>query len=392
MKPFIKEIISGYLVILACLGLGRFAFGMVLPNMQSSLEISTTQAGFIGTSNFAGYFLGIIFVHSLYSKYSTHKLIFTTIFLQGLSMLLMVLFNNYLLISFFYTLSGFFAAVVNISIMGYLSNVIPKEKRGKALGIVVSASGLAIILSGQIVPFIESLINHMPWKVSWSIFSLIIILIAFLSAPGIKRNAKHEMPEVKIKAKEYFIIPSFWKIGIVYMVFGITYVVYVTFFVSAVIDKFNISTQFAGSFWTVLGFCSIFSGFIFGSLADKLGPYRALTFVFILQTISNFILTIEVSSFAIWISAITFGISVWSIPSIVTLLTSLHFDVKRTTQVLSLVTLLFATCQAIAPVLAGYIYDTTNDFSNVFMISTIITLFAVIITFIFSKQEIKQIH
>lgn len=392
LREYTKEIISAFLIILACLGFGRFAFGMVLPNMQSTLEITTTQAGFIGTANFSGYIIGIIFANFLYTKYPTYKLIFTTIFLQGLSMLSMIAFDNYLLISLFYTFSGFFAAVVNMSIMGYLSNVIPKEIRGKALGLVISASGLAIILSGQIVPYIENSINDMPWKISWAFFSICVIGIAFLSQAGIKKHTKHEMPEVKIKAKTYFTIPSFWKIGVIYMIFGITYVVYVTFFVSAVIDKYSVSTQFAGNFWAVLGFCSMFSGFIFGAIADKVGPYKSLIFVYILQTIANLILAIEVDEFIIWISAITFGISVWSIPSIVTLLTSLHFDVKRTAQVLSLVTLLFASCQAIAPVLAGYIFDITGSFSNVFMLSTILTLFAVIVSYIFSKQPIKQVH
>ena len=136
----------------------------------------------------------------------------------------------------------------------------------------------------------------------------------------------------------------------------------------------------------------MFSGFIFGAIADKVGPYRSLVFVYALQTIAHFILAIDIASYAIWFSAITFGISVWSIPSIVTLLTSLHFDVKRTAQVLSLITLLFASGQAIAPIAAGFIYDITNDFSDVFIITSILTLIAMIISYIFSKQDIKQIH
>lgn len=392
MREYSKVIISAFLVILACLGFGRLAFGMILPNIQHSLELTTTQAGIIGTTNFIGYIIGIIFVNFLYTKYSTYKLIFTTIFLQGLSMLAMTAFNNYLYISTFYAFSGFFAAVVNMSIMGYVSNVLPKNIRGKALGIIISAIGLAIILSGQIVPFVETSVPQMPWKTSWIIFSFCIISIAFLCQPGIKKHAKHEMPENKLNASFYLSIGAFWKIGILYMLFGITYVVYITFFVSAIIDKYNISIALSGNIWAILGFCSIFSGFIFGSIADKLGAYKSLIFVFLLQTMANLILAIDVTSFAIWLSAIAFGISVWSVPSIITLLTSIHFDVKRTAQVLSLVTLLFAAGQALAPVVAGWVYDITNDFSDVFMITSILTLFAVILSFLFSKQPIKQIY
>ncbi len=41
---------------------------MVLPNMQASLDLSTTQAGFIGTANFIGYVIGIVFVNKLYTN------------------------------------------------------------------------------------------------------------------------------------------------------------------------------------------------------------------------------------------------------------------------------------------------------------------------------------
>lgn len=392
MRIYIKSIIAAFLVILACLGLGRFAFGMVLPNMQESLQLSTTQVGFIGTANFIGYLVGILFATTLYSKYSTHKLIFISILLQAFSMFFMTLFTNYLNISLFYSFSGFFSAIVNISIMSYMANVIPKELRGKALGIVVSGSGLAIILSGQIVPYIESIVSQMPWKTSWILFCVILVLIAFFSQPGIKKHAKHDMPETKIKAREYFAIPSFWKIGLIYMIFGISYSVFVTYFVNAVMVKYNVATSLLGDFWTLLGFCSIFSGLLFGIIADKFGAYKSLIFVYSLQTLAHGILAIDIDSYAIWISAIAFGISVWSIPSLVTLLTSVHFDVKRTAQVLSLVTLLFASCQAIGPVAAGYLFDSTNDFSNVFMITSSLTLIAVILSSIFSKQAIKQIH
>ncbi len=392
MKAYIKVLIASFLVIFASLGFGRFAFGMVLPSMQESLNITTTQVGFISTSNFIGYIIGILLVSYLYSKFPSYKLIFSSLFLQGFSMLFMILDINYLLISFLYALSGFFAAISNISIMAYITNIVPKNIRGKFLGIVVSGNGLAIILSGLIVPYIEVYIQNSPWKVSWIFFSIIIILSAFLSQLGIKKYVNHNMPERKIKAKEYFKMPSFWKITTIYMIFGISYIVYVTFFVSAVIDKYSVSSSLSGIFWALLGSMSLLSGLIFGILADRIGAYRTLIFVFCLQTTAHLILSFNFNIYAIWISAILFGISVWSVPSIITLLISFHFDIRRTAQVLSLSTLLFAICQAIAPVGAGLIYDITKNFSYVFMLTSILTFIAIILSLIFSKQKIKQIH
>ncbi|AXH13555.1 YbfB/YjiJ family MFS transporter [Halarcobacter bivalviorum] len=388
MKPYIKSIIASFLVILACLGFGRFSFGMVLPNLQESLNISTTQAGFIGTSNFIGYFVGIFFANYLYRKFSTHRLVFTTILLQAFSMFLMILTTNYILVSFFYSFSGFFSAISNIAIMAYISNVIPKNVRGKALGIIVSASGLAIVLSGQIVPFTQKLVKDVPWESAWLVFCLILVLVSFFSQPGIKKHANHTISDINFKTKEFLFTSSFWKIAFVYMVFGFSYSIYVTFFVSAVIEKYDFSTQISGNFWTLLGFMSIFSGILFGTIADKIGAYKTLIFVYLLQTIAHATLAFSLPSYSIWLSAIFFGISVWSIPSLVTLLCSIEFDKKMTAKVFSFVTILFAILQAFGPFIAGLIHDISKDYSDVFMITSFLTLITVFISFIFSKDKI----
>jgi len=44
----------GTLTIFACLGLARFAFGMLLPAMREALGMSYDEMGFLGTANFSG--------------------------------------------------------------------------------------------------------------------------------------------------------------------------------------------------------------------------------------------------------------------------------------------------------------------------------------------------
>ena len=146
MKSFSKLFLASFLILLSCLGFGRFAFGMILPNMQIDLNISTTLIGFIGSANFAGYFLGVIFTSKIYSIFKTSSLISRLLLLQALSMILMTFFDNYILISILYFTSGFFAAIINISIMVYISHVVPQNIRGKALGIAISGFGVAIII------------------------------------------------------------------------------------------------------------------------------------------------------------------------------------------------------------------------------------------------------
>ncbi|WP_419767767.1 YbfB/YjiJ family MFS transporter [Arcobacter sp.] len=387
IKSFSKLFLASFLIILSCMGLARFAFGMVLPNMQSDLHISTTVAGLIGSANFAGYFVGIIFASKIYSHFRTTPLISICLFLQGLTMILMALADNYFIICILYFLTGFLAAILNIAIIVYLSHAIPNKIRGKALGIAVSGNGVGIIFSGLLVPYLEQFYQTNSWRVSWIVFSLIIIVISFSIKYLLTYDVDHSVKS-DVKFYSYIKNKNFWKIGSLYFFFGISYVVYVTFFVSAAIDKWNLSSQISGMFWSTFGFICIFGGFLFGIIADKYGTFKTLILVFGFQAFSIFILIFNTPSFALFVSVFFFAISVWSVPTMITMLCTEFFGLKKTAQVFSLVTLLFAIGQIIGPLAAGYIHDTFKSYDYVFFMTFVLSFFGFISSIIFSYKKI----
>ncbi len=48
------------MVIIACLGFGRFALGMLLPSMGTSLSLDYAEMGAVSTGNFLGYLLAVL--------------------------------------------------------------------------------------------------------------------------------------------------------------------------------------------------------------------------------------------------------------------------------------------------------------------------------------------
>ena len=387
MKSFSKLFLASFLILLSCLGFGRFAFGMILPNMQIDLNISTTLVGFIGSANFAGYFIGILFSSKFYTRFKTSTLISRLLFIQALSMALMVVFNNYMVISLLYFTSGFLAAISNIAIMVYISHAVPKNIRGKALGIAVSGNGVAIIISGFIVPFLEQFFDASSWRISWLIFSTVILVVSFyikyLLIYDVDNSIKSD-----IKFYQYKNDKKFWQIGSLYFLFGITYVVYVTFFVSASIVKWDLSSQTSGLFWSTFGFICIFGAFIFGMIADKYGTFKTLILVFAFQSFSIFILIFDTPSSTLFISVFFFAISVWSVPTLITMLCTEFFGLNKTAQVFSLVTLLFALGQVLGPVGAGYLYDIFKSYDGVFLITFLLSFLAFFLSIIFSYKRI----
>jgi len=378
MKKYTFAIIAGILVLFACLGLGRFAFGMILPNMQIDLNMSITQAGFLGTSNFIGYLSGLLFAGTFYTKFGAAKLITRSLLTQGVFMIFMALSSHYLMASFFYFFSGFFGALANMSVMAYITQIVPKEIRGKAVGLLATGSGFAIVLSGYVVPFMEGFYQAESWRATWGIFAIITMIIALFVSSGLKHENPH-VSHVKAPKEPYFEIlkdKRFIQIGGLYFCFGITYVVYVTFFVLASMDKWHLSSDLSASFWVLLGFLSMFSGIIFGFLADRIGRIKTLCVVFLIQSGANIIMALPLSQVYLWVSASLFGLSVWAIPLLMAVVTAETFGVEKTASVFSKMTIIFALGQIIGPLGAGYLTDITHDFSYAFGLSFIMTFAA----------------
>ena len=65
----------GTLTVFSCLGLARFAFGMLLPSMRDALGMSYDEMGFLGTGNFAGYLVAVGMVPFLLRRFSPRQLI-----------------------------------------------------------------------------------------------------------------------------------------------------------------------------------------------------------------------------------------------------------------------------------------------------------------------------
>jgi len=257
------------------------------------------------------------------------------------------------------------------------------------LGVIVIGNGLGIIFSGLIVPVIDVNFHAQAWRISWIIFALLTLAIAFFIKKGLRlHDNKVEKDDAKTLA--VFSQSAFWKISSLYFIFGVTYVIYVTFFVAAAIDKYDLDIEQSGYFWLLLGAMSLLSGPLFGSIADKVGAYKTLILIYFCISISYFILTLDVPSTMLFLSVTLFGSAAWVIPSLVTLLTSIEFGKEKTAQVFSFITIVFAIGQTIGPVAAGFIFDLTSNFKMVFSICAVLTTFGMILSFLFSRGSPKQ--
>ena len=97
---------AGVGVMFACLGLGRFALGMLLPAMGEALQLDYGQMGLISTANFVGYMVSVIFAGRISNKFGPRLVISSGLGITGISMALIFYVGGLKAILVLYFITG----------------------------------------------------------------------------------------------------------------------------------------------------------------------------------------------------------------------------------------------------------------------------------------------
>lgn len=95
-------VILGVLVVMCALGIGRYAFGMLLPSMGDGLALSYRQMGVISTSNFVGYLVGAVLSGRLIVRLGARRLIAAGLATIAVSLMIISISSSFWLVLVLY--------------------------------------------------------------------------------------------------------------------------------------------------------------------------------------------------------------------------------------------------------------------------------------------------
>lgn len=394
--------ITGTFCIIACLGFGRFALGMLLPSMATTLRLNYSQMGFISTGNFVGYLISVFFSGMIVSKIGQRLFIFLSLLIVGTTMVLLSYSNGFVYLFILYILTGIGSGGANVSMMSLVSSWFTKKNRGKGAGIITIGSGFAIIFSGFFIPYINKLKGMEGWRLNWFILGLIVIAISFLclillrnkpSELGLtplgedNSTATSTINESKTLEVSIYKNKVIYHLGAIYFLFGYTYVIYATFIVTTLVKERGMTEMVAGNFWSWVGFLSLFSGPVFGIISDRLGRKVGLMMVFVLQCLSYLLVASGLSGIFLYLSIIFYGFVAWSIPTIMAAAVGDYVGVQNAAKAFGFITFIFGAGQITGPAIAGILAEKTGSFSSSFYMAALFTAIAIIITSFLKKPK-----
>jgi len=369
-------LITGTLVVFGSLGLARFGYTVVLPAMQQGLEMNNTQAGALATANLVGYLALSVIGGALAARYGPRAVITIGLLLAAAGMFLTGLANSFFSAAVWRAVTGVGSGASNVPVMGLLSAWFGARRRGLASGIAVAGSSVALILLGSFVPRILTAYGANGWRVSWYIFGGITLVLAIggllllqnrpseIGQTPLGADTDHPTRSATADALHWGSVYSsgiIWHLGLVYVAFGFSYIIYMTFFVKVLIAEGGYTQEAAGALFMIMGWFSLFCGLIWGGLSDLIGRRWALVIVYLIHMVAFSLFALWPAPVGFTISAILFGLSAWSIPAIMAATCGDVLGGRLAPAGLGFITLFFGIGQAAGPSVAGAIADSANS-------------------------------
>ena len=380
---------TGTLVLLLTQGFGRMSYSVILPPMKDGLLLTYTQVGLIGTANFVGYLCLAVIGGFLAVRFGTRRTIFISLLVMGVSLFLTGLSRSFLSAFVMRLITGMGNGSAVVPMMALTASWFAARKRGLAAGILTMGTGSGLSIVGLALPQVMAQFGSEGWRYAWFLLGIIVFALSFLcyallrDNPAEKGTSMYGGEEEPKSGKAHTFFSAWgdvvkereiWKLGVVYCMFGFSYIIYITFFIAYLTTEGALTPQKAGQIFAVLGLLSILSGALWGWISDVLGRRIGSVLAYLFISLSFLIIAFWRSTTGSYVSSILFGISLSSIPAIMAAAVGDAVGGRLAPAALGFITLIFGIGQSLGPAVAGWIKDVTGTFAGAFVLSAAISL------------------
>jgi len=390
--------LTGMMLTLTTTGFARMSYGVLMPYMQEELQLTHAQAGLLGTFISLGYLFMVIAAGIFASRLGQKRVIVIGALLVTLSLFgfsSVPAFGWAITVSI---LAGIGSAMAFVPLVSYMVAAFP-QKRGFVLGLLLSGSGIAMLISGSILPIQGALFNNFSWRVSWLIFAIVSILVTFFAAfilkepklAGEEKSAlRQQIPKASVKKVTYQ-NKEVMKIALLYFSVGVAYLIPILFQTGYMLHV-GIPSNLAGITFAVAGLFGIIGGPFLGGCSDWLGRRTTLIIALSLAILGTFLPVIWSSTFIFLLSATLLGLLTGSLIVLIQAAVSEQVKTDELPIAVGFITFFFASGQLIGPGLGGWLIERGEHFSSAYLLSSFLYFIGlgICISIKFSEDDSKK--
>jgi MFS family permease len=376
-------VIGGVFALFIAMSIGRFAYTPILPFMQQEAGFTTRFAGFLASSNYAGYLVGAIIASIVPLKRKRAMYLRFSIIISILLTLLMGLTYSHTSWMLWRFLSGITSAFVFVLASSLILDQLAKQRKLGWVGVMYGGVGLGIFISGLLVPL---LIENFHYEGAWiglACLAGLLSIIVFLTvredktALPITPSPKHVQPT---KTPTWFpwLLASYGLEGLGYIVTGT--------FIVAIAEQTPAFSGNATSVWVLVGLTAIPSCVIWAYFCSKYGYMLSLMILLVIQAVGIALPAISPSSVSFYVSAILFGATFMGVTTLATAYAR-NKNPHGSAQVIAIMTTIYALGQMIGPSLAGVLTAETESYTWALLGAAFLVFIGALFLFPLVNQE-----
>ena len=374
---FYKLVFPGIAMIATIYGLGRFSFGLFLPDISKDLHLSASSAGIISSLFYLSYCFTIIYATLRTAKTGPKYMIMLASLLVILGLITISIASNALTLSLGVIFAGASSGLISPPYGYAISLWIKWEQQGKANTWINSGTSIGLVFTG-----ITAMLVFIDCRSVYLIYGIIAILITvwnFFIIPSLKHNINinpGSLNILDISASKRIIFAS--------TILGISTAPYWTFSKSYVQNTDHYSPIALSIFWILIGVAGVLGG-ISGRMIDQYGLKFSYFLGVILMAAASILLALTPFIWIVpFLASLLFGASYIFITGVL-LVWGVKLFVKNASLGIGIPFLMLAVGQVIGSVLAGPIVEELG-YTFTFVIYGIIGLTPVLI---YPKVEVK---
>jgi len=374
---FYKLVFPGIAMIATIYGLGRFSFGLFLPDISKDLYLSASSAGIISSLFYLSYCFTIIYATLRTAKTGPKYMIMLASLLVILGLITISIASNALTLSLGVIFAGASSGLISPPYGYAISLWIKWEQQGKANTWINSGTSIGLVFTG-----ITAMLVFIDWRSVYLIYGIIAILITvwnFFIIPSLKHNINinpGSLNILDISASKRIIFAS--------TILGISTAPYWTFSKSYVQNTDHYSPIALSIFWILIGVAGVLGG-ISGRMIDQYGLKFSYFLGVILMAAASILLALTPFIWIVpFLASLLFGASYIFITGVL-LVWGVKLFVKNASLGIGIPFLMLAVGQVIGSVLAGPIVEELG-YTFTFVIYGIIGLTPILI---YPKVEVK---
>ena len=342
------------------LGIGRFAYSLVLPDMRDSLGWSYSAAGFMNTINAAGYLAGALIAARLIKRFGLSATVRWGTVTCVVSLALCALSANFVVLSLARLLVGLGAAAVFIGGAALAATIAQSrpERANFLLSLFYAGPGLGILSSGLIAPFVLQAFGSGSWWIVWWAMTLLttVMAIPLLLAPI---DAKAAIADAA--ATPFAIGPVLiYLIG--YFLFGAGYIAYMTFMIAYIRDAGG-GAAAQSAFWCLLGLSAFATPWLWRRVLARDSGGVSTAIILGVNAIGAALPLLGHSTAWLTASALVFGVSFFAIVGSTTAFVRFNYSPAAWPTAIAAMTIAFGIGQTLGPSFTGAITDALGSLS-----------------------------